>query len=55
MARTHDLVKSCGIVVGRVASADNHSDILTKGLKEEEYVKHIRGCGLIYPGSSSFC
>ena len=33
MAATHGLINSAGIIVGRVASADNTSDILTKGLK----------------------
>lgn len=53
IARTHDLVKSCGIIVGRVASQDNHSDVLTKGLKEDEYIRHVRGCGLVFPGASA--
>lgn len=47
IASTHSLCKSCGILMGRVASAWNHSDLLTKGLKDEEHERHFYGCGLV--------
>lgn len=50
IAATHSLCQSCGIIVGRIPSEWNTSDILTKPLKEEAHVRHFRGLGLIFPG-----
>ena len=52
VASTHSLVKSCGIVMGRVESAENTSGILTKGLKVGEHERHFKGCGLVFPGGA---
>lgn len=48
VAATHSLLESCGIIVGRVETAPNVSDVLTKGLKHEEHTRHFYGCGLVF-------
>jgi hypothetical protein len=50
LAATKDLLTSAGITVGRVATEENTSDILTKGLKKEIHERHFKGMGLIFPG-----
>lgn len=46
-AATKDLVEDNGIRLRRIESARNTSDVLTKPLKSEEFVKHRRGLGVI--------